>query len=33
MTELILSTKQNIAKHLKAISAEKELNEEAVVNH
>jgi hypothetical protein len=33
MAELFHSTKQNIAKHLKAIFTEKELSEESVVNH
>lgn len=33
IAELFLTTKQNIAKHLKAIFSEKELNEESVVNH
>ncbi len=33
MAELFLTTKQNIAKHLKSIFAENELNEESVVNH
>ncbi|MEA3285391.1 MAG: virulence RhuM family protein [Synergistota bacterium] len=33
MAELFLTTKQNIAKHLKNIFAENELTEEAVVNH
>ncbi len=33
MAELFLTTKQNIAKHLKAIFTENELSEEAVVNH
>ena len=32
MAELFLTTKQNIAKHLKAIFSENELSEEAVVN-
>ena len=33
MAELFLTTKQNIAKHLKAIFTEQELSEESVVNH
>ncbi len=33
MAELFLTTKQNIAKHLKAIFTEKELSEESVVNY
>lgn len=33
MAELFHTTKQNIAKHLKAIFVEKELSEESVVNH
>ena len=33
MAELFLTTKQNVAKHLKAIFTEKELSEESVVNH
>ncbi|MXS84524.1 hydroxyacid dehydrogenase [Nitrosomonas sp. HPC101] len=33
MAELFHTTKQNIAKHLKAIFTEKELSEESVVNH
>ncbi len=33
MAELFHTTKQNIAKHLKAIFSEKELSEEAVVNY
>ena len=33
MAELFDTTKQNIAKHLKAIFTEKELREDAVVNH
>jgi len=33
MAELFLTTKQNIAKHLKAIFAENELSEGSVVNH
>lgn len=33
MAELFHTTKQNIAKHLKAIFVEQELSEEAVVNH
>ena len=33
MAELFLTTKQNIAKHLKAIFTENELSEESVVNH
>ena len=33
MAELFLTTKQNIAKHLKAVFTEKELSEESVVNY
>lgn len=33
MAELFQTTKQNIAKHLKAIFADQELSEESVVNH
>lgn len=33
MAELFLTTKQNIAKHLKVIFTEKELSEESVVNY
>lgn len=33
MAELFLTTKQNVAKHLKAIFAEEELSQDSVVNH
>ena len=33
MAELFQTSKQNVAKHLKAIFTDQELNEEAVVNH
>ncbi|PKY11995.1 hydroxyacid dehydrogenase [Acidithiobacillus marinus] len=33
MAELFQTSKQNVAKHLKAVFADQELNEEAVVNH
>lgn len=33
MAELFLTTKQNIAKHLKAIFSEGELSQDSVVNH
>lgn len=33
MAELFQTSKQNVAKHLKAIFADQDLNEESVVNH